>query len=783
MAAQQARRTATLALPLILEGQQLPDVTAELALDDIVAIAPISLADSLGKTINPATQEALRTLGEGLVAVDRIRALGLDVRLNQQTLSLNIRLAVVARGAQVFAASGEPQYSGMERVAPSNFAFGLTGAVLATSDLSSKAINTSSLGLSGFLNIGGLRGFNLVSSGTLGISGLSRRFQRDRIVGFVDRPDSALRFAAGDLVPLQSRLAGAFDVLGVSVERNYGALQPSRNIRPLGNHAFQLDRRSTVEVYVNGALVQSFVAEPGPVSLRDIPSANLSNNVSIVVEDSLGRREIDNFTLGNDITLLGAGFDEFSFAGGVLRNRFASSLFSYSKDPVASAYYARGLTERTTLSGSLVGARAVQNAGLAIANALLGGVGQLEVSGSNVRALGTGVAVGASYRGDPFGLAPARNANMNLRVFYQTRDYRNLNDFDLAQSVKMDAAVDYRFNLTDRFSLNFGGNYYKVYRSRGADWAGFAGGQRDIGRFAVSVNARYLARADGRTDIGAFLAISRPLGRNLSATATVDTTSGRGRFEVRKTRSLDLPEVEYAVNAQYGPDDRQLGGNFSYATSRFESEITVAKQFDNQAGTGSIGIVRLQSGIAFVDGQFGVGRDTGNGFVMVARHRSLKDSQIEVTEGAAGRGLGRANDVGPAVIPVDNPYRPLLLRMNGINLPDGYDIGAGDYVALPGARSGIRIEVGSDAFHTAVATLLTSAGKPVSLISGRLREEKTGKTTSFFTNRNGRAVFTMLAPGRYIVEIEGVSESFAFDVADDTRSLVNLGTVKMEQKP
>lgn len=775
------RSSAVIAVPLMLEDQPLGDVTVELALDSILTVAPVSLADALGSTINIATQEALRALGDSLVPIDQVKALGLDLQLNPQTLTVTIRLALPARGTQTFTASSDPQYSGMARISPSHYAFGLTAALLANSDLSSTALTNASTGLSGFLNIGGERGFNLVGSGTLGISGLSKKFQRDRVIAFVDRPESALRYSIGDLVPTQSRLAGSFDLLGASIERNYGELQPTRNIRPLGNRSFRLERRSTVEVYSNGILVQSFVAEPGPIDLRGISSLNLSSNVSIVVQDSLGRREIDSFNLANDITLLGQGIKEFSFSAGVLRNRFSTTDFGYSSDPVGSAYYSRGISETVTLSGSLVASGDVQNAGLSVANAIFGGVQLAEFSGSQVRDLGTGLAAGLSYRGDPLGLAKARNANLNLRLFYQTSDYRNLSDFSLSQSIKIDSAIDYRFNITRQLSINFGGNYYKQYGVSGFNRAFFVGVQRNIGRVSVSVTGRYLSQADGSEDLGAFISLSRPLGRRLNATATADSATGRGRFEVRKTRSLEFPEIEYAINTQYGPQDKQLGGNFSYATSRFESDFTVAEQFDERGTNQSIGMIRLQSGLAFVDGHVGIGRDTGQGFVMVARHKSLKNAQIKVTEGAAGRTLGFSNRFGPAVIPIDNGYRPVLLRMNGINLPEGYDIGSGDYVALPGARSGILIEVGSDAFHSVIATLQSRDGKPLSLISGRLRSEKTGKISSFFTNRTGRAVFTMLAPGRYGIEVDGLDETFFFEVADDAETLKNLGTVRMGQ--
>src|SRR5690606_24682061 len=150
--------------------------------------------------------------------------------------------------------------------------------------------------LSGFANMGGVKGLNLYFGGDVSVTGDGEGFRRDRILAFRDDPRRALRISAGDILPLQARLAGQLDMLGISFERNHQALDPLRNVRAVGRRSLVLERRSTVEVYVNGALVQSFIADPGPINIRDIPLADLSNNVSVVVEDDLGRRELEAFS-------------------------------------------------------------------------------------------------------------------------------------------------------------------------------------------------------------------------------------------------------------------------------------------------------------------------------------------------------------------------------------------------------------------------------------------------------------------------------------------------------
>ena len=65
---------------------------------------------------------------------------------------------------------------------------------------------------------------------------------------------------------------------------------------------------------------QTIDAGPGQVDLNQIPALSLTSAITIILEDSTGRRELDSFTLANDIELLEQGLNEFNLAIGMLRS-------------------------------------------------------------------------------------------------------------------------------------------------------------------------------------------------------------------------------------------------------------------------------------------------------------------------------------------------------------------------------------------------------------------------------------------------------------------------------
>lgn len=779
-----AAQTATLSLPVLLDSRQFQPVIATITQERVVDIDAGDIARTFADVLNDQALQSIVALGDGMVPVQELAALGVIIRLNSATLALEATVDPALLRGRVLQASRAITFSGVERVVPQEYAIGLTAALIASSSLDSDFDPDAEIDFSGFVNIGGVRGINIDFGGDIELSNSSgsQFFQRDRVVAFKDWPDQAFRLSAGDVIPNQARLAGTFDVLGLTFERNYEAIQPTRNIRPLASRALRLDRRSAVEVYVNNVLVERFIAEPGPIDITRIPGASFSNNVTIVVEDSLGRREVENFTFGSDINLLAEGLDQFSFSVGLLRDPFTGG-FSYSDDPVASAFYERGLSAALTLGGHAAIAEQTQNAGVAAAIGVPIGTITADAAFSHDKTIGSGFAAGATFRGSPFA-GSERGEFATVTFDYRSRNFTSLDQFGFLNNVKFNLSAEYQVNVSERSAVFGSASYLERYGISGGDVFASAGVRHNFGRLYGTLAARYTDRAGGDTDFGVLATVTIPLGRRNTVTATYDSASDRGRAEFRRQRGLTLPEVDYRFGVAHTPIDDSLFGSFGYANTRFDAEADVSQRFARDGGTDeTFGTVRFQTGFGLTDGQFALGRDPGQGFAIVSRHPSIEDATLTVRTSAAGRELGYANKFGPALVEINSPYRPQEVTIDAANIPIGYDIGAGRYLLESGARSGLHIVVGNDAYRTAIATLSVE-GEAVTLAYGQFRraDDPDAPSETFFTNRQGRAAFSNLAPGEYVIEIPSLDLRGRFTVGEDDPALIRLDSLELERQ-
>lgn len=776
------QNSATLPLPMLIDNRNLGTVEAEITQNAVLRVNATGVAERLGDLIMPTSAEQVRALGAGLVPVAALEQAGVQLALDAATLSLVVTLQSSTRQARVVAVTPEERaISGAEPVPVSGVAGGVTAALVASSPLGRNFDPLASIAFAGFLNLGGVRGLNLDFSGDIDLSNQRRNMlQRGRLVLFKDWPDQAIRAAAGDITPNLPRLAGTVDVLGLSVGRDYAQLQPNRNVRPTLTRSFTLERRSAVEVYANGALVERFIADPGPIDVSRIPLSALSNQVSIVVEDALGRREVDTLSFGSDVSLLGQGIEEFSFSAGVLRAPSFGGI-RYTDDPIVSLFYQRGISPSLTLAAHGVATRDVQNLGGAFAFATLIGVVSSDVAISHNRTFGTGAAFGLVYRGAPlFGIQSGELATVSFD--YRTRNFATLGVAGFANVTEFDLRADYQKPLTPRLSVFANVGLTGLYDVRRNDLS-LAGGMRaQIDRFSVNVGGRYLTRSRGGSDVGAFVALSLAIGPRGNLNATYDTSGNSARVEYRQLRGFDLPEVDYRVGASRRDGEQSLFGGFGYGTTRFDLSGDVSSRFRSNGIDASFGTVRLQTGIGFADGVVAVGRDPARGFAIVSRHPSLRDATLTVKAGAAGRELGFANSFGPALVPINSPYRQQVVSIEGNNIPAGYDLGAGRYALSPGARSGVHLEIGTDAYRAALATL-SYAGEPISLASGTFESlDNSSVKGMFFTNRTGRAFFQKLAAGRYRLDIPDLLLTGEFLVPDGKEVLIRLGDLELKRR-
>lgn len=780
-------RVSRISMPPMLAGNRLAPITAELTPTELRGIEAGSLERALSDKLAAARRDDLKREAGSFLSLERLATLGITATYDPSSLTIGLALSPDAVGAQTFDFMGDVKLGAAERVAPADLAFGVTGNLVGSHDFSDPQRSTRlAYNFAGFLNIGGRdRGGYLLFGGLVNLAGQGQRtFERDRLIAFKDFEGPALRMAAGDLNAGLPLIAGEVDVAGLSLERRYDALQPLRNIRPTGRRQFTLDRPARIEIYANGALVQALDVNAGPVDLNRIPALSLSTNIRIIVEDATGRREIDSFTLANDIELLGKGLSEFNVTAGFMRKPAARG-FAYSATPLLTGQYARGFSDVLTAGAHFALMADYQNLGVTLAGVVPGGTLILGASASHHRPSDdVGYAVSLAYRGDPFRLSDL-GSQLNLRVDYRSADYRRLSQSLERDPVKLDMALDYRVSLSERVALSVGGNFLENHDGGPATRAVFAGVQASFGRVLASATARY-ADIGGRADRGILATLTIPLGRSHFSTASYDSVTRQARFEARRVRDITVPEFDYGLIAERTPLFGRLTGQARYANSRFNLDVEmVGTRAEAASGMRDSSIVnfRLQSGLAFADGEFGIGRNPGRGFVMVDRHASLKEARVEVETSGIGRRAGQSNKLGPAVISQLSGYRPDNIRVSVLGAPPGYDIGAGEYLTQPGAASGVRLTIGSDAYRSALVTFVMPDGAPVKLADGLLRNLATGETSGVFTNAAGRAVLSKLSAGRYRVEFVGGDLVFTFAVGEDAPAIIRLGTQTVEVAP
>ncbi len=761
-------------LPVVVDGRRYPSVAVRTTVSQLVAISPAALSEALGATIDESTHVALRSLGSDLVPVEQLGQAGVSARLDAQTLSIQVNVPPTARPALGVSLLPPGGYDGVERVYPGRISAGVTGALLLNDNLEDDRGALGQFAFSGFGNFGGITGINVDFGGSFNFGAEDDSFRRDAIILFKDDPQRAIRYSAGDLSPFLPRLGGATGVLGFSYERSYEELDPTRNIRPTGRRSFFLERPAIVEVYANGVLLSRFQSQGGPVDLGDIPLANVSNNVTIVVEDALGRRELDAFSLSSDLTLLAAGLSEFSFSLGALRDD-QSSGFDYGDEWAATAFYSRGISDNLTVGAHAALSEEVVNVGASSALGFGAGVALFEFAVSESAVAGSGVASSVNFRGGPF-LGEDRNDTLTVSLDYTSTDFATLADRFSTIDQEWLVAADYRFDISRRTSISVGGSYATRHGRDGADRFLNIGLSQQFGRVVASVIGRHGEFADGRQETGAFISLSLPFGERGRASTSYDSISETARAEYVRNRGFEVPDFNYRLGAIQRAGETQIDGELGYTTTRFEADVGVTSQVN---GGGQAVRARLQSGIAFVDGMFGVSRDPGRGFYLFRPHPSLRGAQVTIESSAGSTTLGRSGLFGPAVAPARNPYRPEELRVGISGGPVGYDIGSGRYLVVPGARTGIGLTVGSDAYRTVIATLIFE-GEPISLLYGYLRDD-TGVDRPVFTNRSGRVALPNLSPGRYSVVFPAVNAGFTFEVDDSHDAYRDAGSIALER--
>jgi outer membrane usher protein len=748
-------RAVVLTAPL-LDGQAyLGDTTLTLEPSGQASFSAERLLALLTPRLAPPLIERLRArLDErGTIGRADLEGVGVGIRYDPLTLQLVMDIAPASRATRSVTLGDEAARGVVNYIAPANFSayLNIRGSMDWVQQGSDEGLAAPITFLDGAMRVGGvvLEGEANWQAGARGAD-----FQRRGTRFIYDDRDNLVRWAGGDLQTLARGFQAAPEISGLSLSRFYSLLDPQRIIRPRGNRSFRIERRSVVEVRVNGQLVRRLELDPGTFDLKDFPFTQGSNDVRLTITDDAGRTESFNFDIFLDQAQLAEGLSEFGLYAGVLAPLGRRGPV-YSDNLAFSGFYRRGLSDQLT-----VGANAQADP-----NGWMGGVETVIAtpigsfggfaSASHVDGVGKGWASILTFQRTITRRSGGADA---LSLSFETRS-RNFAPIGVglpSNPYRYVAGASYNGAINDALYAGLDARY-----SRGRDDEPNVASLRATGGWRISPRLNLTGdvsyeRAGRRDLVGVFLSLVFRLDRASSLRSDYDSRNDRKRLTYQTYHGSGTGAYNFSADVEHSDLGVATTANGIYYSNRAELGFSHFGTFDRDlaGSTGQRSSLRFGTSLAVADGSFSIGRPIQDSFAIVGAHPSLNGTDLFID--ANGRfSTANSGAMGTALQPSLSSYSERNLLVTAPDAPIGTDLGEGSFRLLPVYRSGYKLTVGSDYMVSVVGRLLGSNGEPITLVAGTAVEEAhpEREPVPLFTNAAGRFGATGLAPGRWRITL------------------------------
>lgn len=750
---------AELSLPVVMDGRYLGDVPTRLSTDGAFSLPIERLSELLEPVTVPTARDQLRVAAGEDARVTEAEAAqaGLPIRYDPQTLQIEVSVPATARPSQAILLSDPDRERVGSYIRPARVS---AYANLRTSldyvhEGGDEGLRDPTVTLDGAARLGGVA---IEAAGAYqddAASGSSWTRNYTRLVA--DDVTRAIRYSFGDLDYGTQRLQTNTEIAGLSIERRYGALNPSRNVRPRSSRSFTLARSSIVELIVNGRSVRRFRLDPGQYDLSNFPLTDGQNDVQIVVEDDTGRIETLDFNLYTDQTLLAAGLSEFSFNVGV-PYRFEDGNPDYETDRwIVSGFYRMGLTETWTAD---VGIQANDTGEVLTAESIVAGpfgVVAGTVAFSDIEGIGQGQAYELSYR---YIFRNDDGASPSLGVSLQGRslDYAGLDALSAGNDERWSATLLYSQPLDLSSNVTVRGSYQSRRFDDDTYSVGVGYNRRLLWDLSFGAELIYEeSLGAGEDGLGAFLTLSRRFGPRRFGSTSYGTRAERLRATLSRNPEAGVGHWGYDLDLERDDDTLGLSAAAAYTANRGELGLAhnVTLDADMEEVESQVSSVRLATSVAFADGGWAVGRPIGDAFAIVRGHETLEGREVRIVEAGAADAVRAHTGLAAALVNGLGSYSPQNLAVDVADLPVGYSLGTGGFDLLPPYRAGYLLEVGSAATLTVVGVLTDAQGAPLALLSGRAEPlgDAAGEASDIFTNRQGRFAIAGASAGRWRITL------------------------------
>lgn len=598
-----------------------------------------------------------------------------------------------------------------------------------------------------------------------------------------DFVESRTRLVAGDVTYAVDGFGTFARAGGVSFGRSFG-LQPYRSSSPTGQRNLLIDRRSRVDVLVNGQRVQSLDIAPGQYNVSDFPFVAGANDIMLRVTDDAGRVDVLNFPFVYDSAVLAKGEQDFQYmlgfsAAPTLRGR------RYDTDaPLASAFHTVGVSNQITLGANVQASPDLTMAGLEGRFATRLGTFRGDLAGS--RAFGTsGYAARLQYRYMDATAHNPTDRTVELSATYRSPSFASLGFEKAINPIAVDLGVRYGQRLIG-----------PLLGSVGASWQKGRGGLANASYYDAGLSApitravtgyllfNHSRPAQGKHENRIFLALSWfPGGTGHSVTTTHDSRTQATRLQYHYTPTQYLRSVSTDASVERNRFATATRLDVSYADYRYDARLFQTSDFDRTGDATNRHRTSLAFGtaVAYAGGHFGVSRPITDSFALIAPHPSLAGQRIDVNSYGV-RPEARTDELGSAVLPDLAGYYRYHAVIDAPMLAEGLDLGPGRYTLAPRYRSGTLIEVGTGANVILDGQLVDFANLPMDLELGAvvLPADDGRGPIDFFSDKQGAIHVPGLRPGRIVLRLTNYPESeVTLEIPEGTAGRYDAGVIKL----
>lgn len=639
-------------LTLVVNGLEHEPVPVELLGEDAThptdAVVPRSALEALG----------IMTRGSSAhVRVSTIQ--GATFRLDERTLTLRIDVPLSAfRGTELDLAQRAPANIVYRRDTSAffNYAPRLVGFKHA------QAYGEAGVSAGGAL----LFSSASISEGYGAVRGLSNVT--------IDEREDLRRWIAGDSVVTSGPLGGAVTLGGLSVGRSFD-LDPYLARVPTLSTTGTVVTPSTLDVYVNGALVRREPVAPGAFTVQNLPVPSGAGATRYVLRDVFGREQSFGSPYYAAGGLLRPGLVDYGFAGGLRREDLAADSFGYTT-PAGMGRYRAGITRSLTL-----GARGEIAPGLATGGptATVGlPFGQVEMAAAGSTANGRGGLAGLlSY------VYTSRRFGVGAVGRVATDAYSNVSMPPAQDRPLVDASAFLSVPVGRRVTIS---NDYALSRTRdgnGNARIGIATTVQIDRSLSFSANASRSVLSDGTAPFDTYASLTYVFANGTSASANARTRAS----EVAATAEVNRPfpvttGVAYRASVTRGSVDE------GHAMAAVQTEIGRA-QASVDAWEGRPATVTLEGAgsiIAVDGGGVFLARPVTSGFAVV-QVPGVENASVDLNN----HEVARTNRSGNAVVLNVLPYYGNRLRVGGGDLPLDVDVASDEQIVAPPYRGGVLV--------------------------------------------------------------------------------------------